>query len=91
MKNILKPTLIKLILTVIFLVVSSILWRQYVISTISDTFPWGFPFQFYLGWGPCQPGETCSEFNALWLVLDIVIWYVVSGFIMIRFRNNNQK
>jgi len=89
LKNALKPTLLKVILTILFLVTASILWRQFVISTISDTFPWGFPFQFYLGWGPCQPRETCFEFNGLGLVLDIAIWYLVSGFMVVKFGKSN--
>jgi len=52
LKTLLKPTLLKIVLTVVFLALSSWLWRQYVISIISDTFPVGFPFQFYLAWGP---------------------------------------
>jgi len=82
LKTLLKPTLLKIALTVAFFVLSSFLWRQYVISRISDTFPWGFPFQFYLTWGPCLPGEICYEFNGIWLVIDLAIWYVVSGFIL---------
>lgn len=82
MKNILRPTLSKLILTISLFFVSSALWRAFVIGRISDTFPHGFPFQYYLGWGPCPPGEVCSEFNALYLILDWVIWYLVSAFIV---------
>jgi len=82
MKNILRPNLVKLMLTIILFYVSSALWRIYVISHISDTFPHGFPFQYYLGWGPCPPGEVCSEFNALYLILDWVIWYLISAFMV---------
>ncbi|HSL47243.1 MAG TPA: hypothetical protein VK897_27635 [Anaerolineales bacterium] len=80
MKTILKPTLLKIALTLVLLVLSSYLWRMYVTSTISDTFPWGFPLQFYLAWGPCPPGEVCSENNVLFLILDLMFWYMVSGF-----------
>lgn len=83
-KTILKPTLAKIILTIILLVVTSILWRMYIVSRISDTFPMGFPFQFFVAWGPCQAGETCSEGNFLYLVFDVLIWYVVSGFTLSR-------
>ena len=86
MKTVIKPTLLKITLTLILFVITSLLWRNYVTSTISDTFPWGFPFQFYLAWGPCPPGEICSEFNGLYLVLDIIIWYVVSAFIIRMFK-----
>jgi len=83
LKTILRPSLIKIILTFAFLVLSSYLWRLYVISTISDTFPLGFPLQFYLGWGPCPPGEICSETNIFYLMIDILFWYTVSGFLIL--------
>ena len=82
MITLLKPSFWKIILTFTLFIVTSLLWRSYVTSTISDTLPWGFPLQFYLAWGPCPPGESCYEFNGLWLFLDIVIWYVVSAFII---------
>lgn len=84
MKTLLKPTAIKLLLTLVLLVVFSYLWRLYVTSTISDTFPWGFPLQFYLAWGPCPPGELCHESNGLYFVLDLVFWYIVSGILVSR-------
>ena len=87
-KNILKPSLWKIILTVILFYSSSLLWRTFVISRISDTFPRGFPFQYYLGWGPCPPGETCFEFNVLYLILDWIIWYLVSAFLVNRVLEN---
>lgn len=82
MKSFLRPSLLKIILALALFIAASYLWRVYLISTISDTFPWGFPLQFYLAWGPCPPGESCSEFNGLWLALDIVIWYLVSAFLI---------
>ena len=89
MQNIFKPTFRNISLTFALLILTSLLWRNSVISTISDTFPWGFPLQFYLAWGPCPPGETCSEFNGLWLLLDILIWYVVSAFIIHTFKKKS--
>lgn len=85
MKTIFKPTLLKILLTFLLFLVSSYLWRMVVIASISDTFPWGFPLQFYLGWGPCPPGEVCSESNALFLILDLVFWYIVSALLLSRF------
>ena len=79
MMSFLKPNLWKIIFTMILFYGSSALWRMYVIRRISDTFPRGFPFQYYLGWGPCPPGEICFEFNWLYLVLDVIVWYVVSA------------
>jgi len=86
MFNFLKPTLWKVIATIGLLYVSSLLWRAYVISRISDTFPMGFPFQFYLGWGPCPPGDICSEFNGIYLLLDVLIWYAVGAWTVDRLR-----
>ena len=82
MRSILKPNFWKIVLAVSLLYASSVLWRAYVIRRISDTFPLGFPFQFYLAWGPCPPGESCFEFNWLYLVFDVLIWYVISAFIV---------
>ena len=90
MMRILKPNFWKFILATALLYGSSMLWRIYVISRISDTFPHGFPLQFYLGWGPCQPGEICSEFNWLYLVLDLMIWYAVSAFIVDRIQKKQK-
>lgn len=84
MKAILKPTFLKLVLALVLFLLSSVLWRTYILSTISDTFPWGFPLQFYIGWGPCPPGEVCRETNAFFLLLDLVFWYLVSGFLISR-------
>ena len=84
MRAILKPTLLKILFASALFLLSSYLWRLYVISTISDTFPLGFPLQFYMGWGPCPPGQICSESNFLFLMLDLVFWYMVSGFVATR-------
>jgi hypothetical protein len=86
MPGFLKPTLWKFVLTAGLLYASSSVGRAYFISRISDTFPYGFPFQFYVGWGPCPPGQNCSQFNGLFLLLDILLWYIVSAFIVDRLR-----
>jgi hypothetical protein len=81
MKTLLRPTLLKILLALLLFLLSGYLWRMYVISTISDTFPWGFPLQFYIAWGPCPSEERCSESNIFFLVLDLVFWYILSGFL----------
>jgi hypothetical protein len=86
MISFLKPNLWKIILAVFLFFASGAIWSAIVPRFISDTFPMGFPFQFYVAWGPCPPGENCSEFNTLFLILDVVIWYVVSAFIVDRLR-----
>ena len=85
MKTFLRPTVLKIVLTFVLLIASSWLWRMYIISTISDTFPLGFPLQFFLAWGPCQAEQNCSEFNGLYLTLDIVFWYIVGAILVWRF------
>jgi hypothetical protein len=87
MKAILKPTLFKIILAAGLFILSGYLWRMYVISTISDTFPWGFPLQYYMAWGPCPPGEICSETNVFFFVFDILFWYILSGFMISRIES----
>jgi hypothetical protein len=94
LRKILKPSLVKIVLAFVLLVLFSYLWRSYTISTISDTFPWGFPLQFYLAWGPCPPGEICSESNIFYLIIDILFWYIVSGFLIMilgKMPDNRQR
>jgi len=85
MKTILKPTLLKIALAIVLLALSSYLLRMYITSTISDTFPWGFPLRFYLAWEPCPPDEPCSESNFIFLLIDIVFWYMISGLLTSKF------
>lgn len=87
MLNFLKPTFWKILLALVLFTATSFLWRAYVISRISDTFPVGFPLQFYLAWGPCPPGQNCSEFNGALLLLDVVLWYTISAWIVHRLRS----
>lgn len=86
MLNFLKADVWKIILALALLVISSFLWRMFIISRISDTFPIGFPLQFYLAWGPCRAGEDCSEFNGVFLILDMIFWYMLSAFVVDRIR-----
>jgi hypothetical protein len=86
MLRFLKPDIRKIALGLLLFAASSFFWRTYTISRISDTFPHGFPFQFYMGWGPCRPGEICHEFHSLYLVLDLAIWYIISALIVDRVR-----
>jgi hypothetical protein len=86
MKTLLKPTVLKIIFMFVLFIAASWLRRMYVISTISDTFPLGFPLQFFLAWGPCQAGQNCSEFNSLYLALDIIFWYIVVAILVSRFQ-----
>jgi len=89
MKIFLKPSPLKIILTFSLFVAASYLWRLFVTSRMTDIFPLGFPLPFFLAWGPCPPGEICSDFNGLWLVVDIIVWYVISAFIVDLFSERN--
>ena len=86
MPSSLKRTLFAVLLTVGLILVSSLLWRIYLTARVSDIFPWGFPFQFYLSWGPCPPDRICSEFHPFNLLLDFILWYLISAFVFRRAR-----
>jgi hypothetical protein len=85
-KLLFKPSLPKVAAAFVLFIVSSWLSRMYVVSTISDTFPFGFPLRFFLAWGPCRVGENCSEFKALYLISDLVFWYIIGAFLVSRFQ-----
>ncbi len=91
MKTFLKPTAAKIILAFILFLLFSWLWRMCIVLTISDTFPLGFPLHFFLAWGPCPPGKDCSEFNGLYLVLDILFWYLIGTILVPLFQKRQDK
>ena len=35
---------------------------------------------------PYQAGQNCSEFNGLYLTLDIFFWYIVGAILVSRFQ-----
>ncbi|MBI5952562.1 MAG: hypothetical protein HY865_12970 [Chloroflexi bacterium] len=86
MKDFLNPTVFKITLAFVLFLVFSWLWRMAIPFIISDTFPLGVPLSFFLSWGPCRPGENCSEFNGMYLVLDIGFWYIVGSVLVAWFR-----
>jgi len=86
MLNFLKPGFWKIVLTLVLFFASSAAWSAILPRFISDTFPMGFPLQFFVAWGPCPPGQNCSESNTLYLILDLLIWYVIAAFIVSRFQ-----
>ena len=87
MTQYLKNNLRTILLTLALMLVSGLLWSIYQTARISDTFPLGFPFRFYLAWGPCPPGRSCYEFNLFNLILDFILWYGISAFVFRRVRN----
>lgn len=86
MRSFLKPSFLKIVVAIALFVLSSWLWRMLVMATISDTFPHGFPLQFYEAWGPCPLGENCSEFNGINLLFDGLIWYGIGAWLVSRFQ-----
>ena len=77
MKTLLKPTVWKMTLTLAFLIIATLLWRGYAITIASDTFNLGFPFQFYIIWGPIP------VFDLLGFSLDLIFWYSISLFVIV--------
>jgi hypothetical protein len=75
----LKPSLLKSTVTIGLFLFFSWLWRVIFGSTIMDAAFYGIPFHFFSAWGPCPPGQACSEFNGWRLILDILFWYAVSA------------
>jgi len=82
MNSMLKPTIFKIVLTLFLFCISGLLWQLYIISRIGDSFPFGFPVVFWESWGPCQVGQVCSSFRGWALLVDILIWYIVSAVIL---------
>ncbi|MCE7861272.1 MAG: hypothetical protein DYG86_15995 [Chloroflexi bacterium CFX2] len=82
----LMPTILKIGLALTLFVIFSIVWSMVVPFVISDTFPLGFPFPIILAWGPCPPGENCSEFSTINLIVDAVIWYFIGAWLGSRFQ-----
>jgi hypothetical protein len=86
MKTFLKPTLLKIVLTFVLLIAVSWLWQFILGLKIMDTSYFGVPMNFFITWGPCKPGDICSEFNRLYLVLDIIFWYIAVAISIFGFQ-----
>jgi hypothetical protein len=76
--NILKPNFWKIALAIILLGISSALWRTYVVTHNSRR----VSLSILLELGACPPEQNCSEFSMLFLLLDVIIWYLIRAFIM---------
>jgi hypothetical protein len=70
-----KPFIKHLGLAIVLFVIVSLLWNLYTASHIMDLSTWGVPLPVFSAWGPCRPGETCSETSLLNLAFDLVIWF----------------
>ena len=86
MKTLLKPTVAKIILAFVLFAGLSWLWRNTFGLVIMDVSYYGVPLHFFTAWGPCQAGENCSEFNGVYLILDIIFWYFFAAILVWRFQ-----
>lgn len=82
----LKPTVLKIVLAFILFIAVDWLWRSTVGRFIMDVNNFGLPLPYFVTWGPCPPGDNCSEFNNLNLALDLFFWYLVSAVVALLFR-----
>ena len=80
----LKPSLLKIVVTLVLFIGMTWLWSLKNMFIMDASF-YGLPLTFYTVWGPCPPGEVCSEFGSLNFGLDLALWYLVGAFLVDRF------
>ena len=85
MKALLKPSLTKILLALGLFIVASFLWKYTFGLVIMDVNYFGWPLHYLTTWGPCRAGENCSEFNGMYLVFDLLFWYMIGAWIVNRF------
>ena len=86
-KKIIKPTIGKIIFLTVFYFASKIL------SVYVYLFAEGMPFIFHkssLDWPGLVKGKP-AEFNYIYLVMDIIIWYLMGCFIIFLFQKIKSK
>jgi len=75
------PTPKKLILAaILFFVFGWIVWPMTIESIITDWYPVGFPFTIH-AIGLCPPPGDCIDFRWIALILDGILWYLISAVI----------
>lgn len=84
MLKFLKPSLLKIVVALVLFPGLTWLWSLKNMFIMDASF-YGVPLIFYTVWGPCPPGEICSEFSSLNFGLDLVFWYLVCAFVVERF------
>lgn len=89
-KDFIKPTIGKIILTIVLLIVFGFLFWS-LLQTWTDLSVRGFPFIYYeKGIMPCSPSfPTCNDniyFNIFYLLLDLIIWYLISCIIILIYN-----
>jgi len=77
-----KPISIYIFLTLILFIGSSYIWQMTVGNMLADTSFAGYPIHFYTAWGPCAPGQTCTEFSPLNLILDFIFWLIIGAILV---------
>lgn len=90
MLKFLKPSLLKIVVTLILFPGLTWLWSLKNMFIMDASF-YGVPLTYFTVWGPCRPGETCSEFSSLNFGLDIVFWYLVVAFFVALFTRRGRK
>lgn len=84
MLGFLKSLLQNAALALALFATASLLWS--LVDLSFDSSAMGFPFSFYVRWGPCPHGLNCATFYNLYLILDLIIWYIISEFVLSRFQ-----
>jgi hypothetical protein len=81
-KHFLKPDWRKIVIFVV-LFIAIFLIGYYKYLTL-DSWTFGIPFEFSSGYGPCPYPNVieCNKNNFIFLVLDIIIWYILSCLII---------
>ena len=80
-----KPSLPKLAAALVLFFAVDWLWRITIGRVIMDVSYFGLPLRYLIAWGPCQAGQDCSEFNGVYLGLDLVFWYIISAALVTKF------
>jgi hypothetical protein len=87
-KEFLKPTIAKIILLIIFMIISVLFLGTTRMDAPSN---WGWPFPVYVSGCNFFGGGCVNEFVWFDLILDIIFWYVISCIIVIAYHVNKKK
>jgi hypothetical protein len=90
MLKFLKPSLFKIVVALALFLGLTWMWSLKNMFIMDASF-YGAPLIFFSVWGPCQIGQTCSDFNGINLLLDLIFWYLVCAFIVERFSKKKQQ
>lgn len=81
-----KPTKLEVGIFVVLLILSSVTYStNNAFGCSSDVI--GFPYEFYFsGFSGVECPNPTQSYNFMNLIVNIVFWYIVSGFIIIAFK-----